>query len=74
MLSLAVCSSASISFSKVDKTLRFEASLINLLKICEGRFIRSLDFLLLFYQEKSKKRKGVIRSKAEDYDKKESVS
>ena len=29
MLSLAVCSSASISFSKVDKTLRFEARLIN---------------------------------------------
>ena len=60
MLSLAACSSASISFSKVDKTLRFEARLINQLKICEGSFIRSLDFLLLFYQEKSKKKKGVI--------------
>jgi hypothetical protein len=70
MLSLAVCSSASISFSKVDKTLRFEARLINQLKICEGSFIRSLDFLLLFYQEKSKKRKGVNRSVVQDYDKK----
>jgi hypothetical protein len=29
MLSLAACSSASISFSKVDKTLRFEAELSN---------------------------------------------
>jgi hypothetical protein len=29
MLSLAACSSASISFSKVDKTLRFEARLSN---------------------------------------------
>ena len=57
MLSLAACSSASISFSKVDKTLRFEAKLSNQLKICEGSFIRSLDFLLLFYQEKSKKKK-----------------
>jgi hypothetical protein len=55
MLSLAACSSASISFSKVDKTLRFEARLINKLKICEGSFsaaaegVRSvgLDFLLL---------------------------
>jgi hypothetical protein len=70
MLSLAVCSSASISFSKVVKTLRFEASLINLLKICEGSFIRSLDFLLLFDQAKSKNKKGVNRSVAQDYDKK----
>jgi len=54
MLSLAVCSSASISFSKVDKTLRFEARLSNQLKIREGSFIRSLDFLLLFDQAKSK--------------------
>jgi hypothetical protein len=29
MLSLAACSSASISFSKVDKTLRIEAELNN---------------------------------------------
>jgi hypothetical protein len=29
--------------------------------------------VLSLYQEKSKKRKGVIRSKAEDYDKKEII-
>ena len=74
MLSLAACSSASISFSKVDKTLRFEARLINQLKICEGSFIRSLDFLLLFDQAKSKEKKELSEAKRKITTKKKCLS
>jgi hypothetical protein len=77
MLSLAVCSSASISFSKVDKTLRFEERLFNPLKIMRRELYSESEvsdlIFCYFFIKKKVKRIRVICSEAEDYDKKEII-